>query len=82
MRTSTIAQGSHRAPRPRRATSLLVVVTLAFLWILTACGGTTGDESTGSQSGDSSAPLVYGVFATPLEEPWDGAIHAALTSAA
>ena len=27
-------------------------------------------------------PLVYGVFATPLEEPWDGAIHAALTSAA
>lgn len=22
--------------------------------------------------------LVYGVFATPLEEPWDGAIHAAI----
>lgn len=82
MRTTTIPQGSHRAPHRRRTTSVLVVVALAFLWVLTACGGTTGNEPTDDQSGDSSAPLVYGVFATPLEEPWDGAIHAALTSAA
>jgi basic membrane protein A len=33
-------------------------------------------------SGDSDLPLVYGAFATPLEEPWDGAIHAALEEAA
>ncbi len=26
--------------------------------------------------------MIYGVFATPLEEPWDGAIHSALTAAA
>ena len=26
--------------------------------------------------------LVYGVFATPLEEPWDGAIHAAIEAVA
>jgi basic membrane lipoprotein Med (substrate-binding protein (PBP1-ABC) superfamily) len=26
--------------------------------------------------------LVYGVFATPLEEPWDGAVHDALKAAA
>jgi basic membrane lipoprotein Med (substrate-binding protein (PBP1-ABC) superfamily) len=55
---------------------------MAFLWILTACGGTTGNESSSNDSGDAAAPLVYGVFATPLEEPWDGAIHAALTAAA
>ena len=30
----------------------------------------------------ATCPLVYGVFATPLEEPWDGAIHAALEEAA
>jgi len=45
-----------------------------------ACGGTTGDEGSGDGSGDR--PLIYGVFATPLEEPWDGAIHAALEDAA
>ena len=42
--------------------------------LLAACGGTTGDEKTSGSNAD--APLVYGVFATPLEEPWDGAIHA------
>jgi basic membrane lipoprotein Med (substrate-binding protein (PBP1-ABC) superfamily) len=60
-----------------------VVVTSAAFFLTAACGGTTGNESTGgSGSGDSSKPLIYGVFATPLEEPWDGAIHSALTAAA
>lgn len=54
--------------------------------VLAGCGGATGnDESTSGDNGataKSSAPLIYGVYATPLEEPWDGAIHAALTQAA
>ncbi len=45
--------------------------------LLAACGGTTGNESSAS-----SKPLVYGVFATPLEEPWDGAVNSALQAAA
>jgi basic membrane lipoprotein Med (substrate-binding protein (PBP1-ABC) superfamily) len=56
--------------------SLLALVATA----LAACGGTTGNENQSGSNAD--APLVYGVFATPLEEPWDGAIHTALTSAA
>jgi len=39
-----------------------------------AQGSTTG--------GSDDKPLVYGVFATPLEEPWDGAVHQALQAAA
>lgn len=55
----------------------------AVLVGVAACGGTTGEEtSTGAEGGDSGLPLVFGAFATPLEEPWDGAIHAALESAA
>lgn len=55
----------------------------AVLVSVAACGGTTGEEtSTGAEGGDSGLPLVFGAFATPLEEPWDGAIHAALESAA
>ena len=66
-------------PIPARQLALTLLLTAAGT-ALAACGGTTGDEDTAGS--DSDAPLVYGVFATPLEEPWDGAIHAALTSAA
>lgn len=62
--------------KSRRRTALVGVAGVGAL-LLAACGGTTGNEAT-----DSDKPLVYGVFATPLEEPWDGAIHAALESAA
>ena len=66
-------------PMPARQLALTLLLTVTGT-ALAACGGTTGDEDTAGS--DSDAPLVYGVFATPLEEPWDGAIHAALTSAA
>lgn len=56
--------------------------------VLAACGGNTGESGTGDGGGsggdgggEDDTPLVYGVFATPLEEPWDGAIHAALEEA-
>lgn len=63
----------------------LVTATAAgTLTVLAACGGTTGEETTTGEAGGGGGadlPLIYGVFATPLEEPWDGAIHAALQSA-
>lgn len=62
--------------------STLAVLAAAAALVLAACGGTTGEETSGGGGGgDSGKPLVYGVFATPLEEPWDGAIHSALESA-
>jgi basic membrane lipoprotein Med (substrate-binding protein (PBP1-ABC) superfamily) len=66
------------SPRPL---VLSVVLGLAAA-ALAACGGTTGNENDKSSGANADAPLVYGVFATPLEEPWDGAIHKALTAAA
>lgn len=72
--------------RSRRSSRrVLLAATAASLPLfLAGCGGTTGDEGSTSGAGSSGGakPLVYGVFATPLEEPWDGAIHAALNEAA
>jgi basic membrane protein A and related proteins len=63
-------------PRARRRVGALALVSVAA-FVLAACGGTTGNEGSSSDK-----PLVYGVFATPLEEPWDGAVHNALQAAA
>src|SRR5659263_722080 len=61
------------------AASVAVLVAL----VAAACGGgTTGDEPTADATIGGDLPFVFGAFATPLEEPWDGAIHAALKSAA
>jgi basic membrane protein A and related proteins len=68
----------HRPSRIRRQAGLVAAVAAVLL--AAACGGATGESE--SASGDSDLPLVYGAFATPLEEPWDGAIHAALEEAA
>ena len=65
----------------RRLLSTSVALGLAAA-VLAACGGTTGNETDKTAGSNADAPLVYGVFATPLEEPWDGAIHRALTAAA
>lgn len=62
---------------PRTVGTAVIALTMAV--VLAACGGTTGEPAAES---DSAVPSVFGAFATPLEEPWDGAIHAALESAA
>ncbi len=46
----------------------------------TASSGGVASSSASAPAG--GAPLVYGVFATPLEEPWDGAVHQALEAVA
>lgn len=64
-----------RIPRITRLFAL--IGSVAVLAATAACGGSTGE----TDNADSELPLIYGVFATPLEEPWDGAIHAALVEA-
>jgi basic membrane lipoprotein Med (substrate-binding protein (PBP1-ABC) superfamily) len=77
MRTQSARTRRHR---------LLAGVAAVTVTLLAACGGNTGEDSSsrggGGDGGSADLPLVYGVVATPLEEPWDGAIHTALTSAA
>lgn len=57
-------------------------VAIAVALAIAGCGGTTGNDTTAYATTGSDLPFVFGAFATPLEEPWDGAIHAALKSAA
>ena len=71
-----------RRGRGRRARLGLVAGLAVSAVVLTACGGTTGEEDSGSEPADDGTISVFGAFATPLEEPWDGAIHAALTAVA
>jgi basic membrane lipoprotein Med (substrate-binding protein (PBP1-ABC) superfamily) len=64
-----------------------VVAAAAAIALTAACGGNTGNGSTNAQdsggTGSTSAkPLVYGVFSTPIEEPWDGAVHRAVQALA
>jgi basic membrane protein A len=80
---SSMSSTQQTAARRRRRTAPGLVAGLAVsALVLSACGGTTGEEDSGSASADAGKVSVFGVFATPLEEPWDGAIHAALTSVA
>ncbi len=59
--------------------SVLLMVALLLTMVLTACqpaAETPAEEVT------DELPLFYGAYATPIEEPWDGVIHAALQVAA
>ncbi len=63
----------------------IILISVATLGLVAACGGTSGSQtatSGGPAASTSAKPLVYGAFATPIEEPWDGVIHAALQAAA
>jgi basic membrane protein A len=55
----------------------IVMCVILLMVVLSACtpATDTGKPATGK-------PLVYGAFATPIEEPWDGVIHQALLKAA
>ncbi len=70
----------NRMRKPRITRVLAVLGTTFMLALTAACGGSTGSDSN-DNADDESLPLIYGAFATPLEEPWDGAIHAALEEA-
>ncbi|MCW2583049.1 MAG: transporter substrate-binding protein [Klenkia sp.] len=82
MAMSSIEQLTRRPWRLGTARPGLVAGLTAGALVLTACGGTTGDEGAGQATADEGTVSVFGAFATPLEEPWDGAIHAALAAVA
>jgi basic membrane lipoprotein Med (substrate-binding protein (PBP1-ABC) superfamily) len=54
-----------------------ILIVLAF--VLSACGKTPAAVAT--TEGEKKLK-VFGAYATPIEEPWDGVIHAALQKAA
>ncbi|HID88571.1 MAG TPA: BMP family ABC transporter substrate-binding protein [Anaerolineae bacterium] len=58
--------------------SLLAMVLLLAL-VVVQCGPSPTPEAAEEAE---EAPLFYAAFATPIEEPWDGVIHAALQEAA
>jgi basic membrane protein A len=60
--------------------SLFLLTVLAILVSFAAgCGGAA---PTAAPSGGNEGKLsVFGAYATPIEEPWDGVIHAALQKA-
>lgn len=60
----------------RRKQVWLVLALIALALTAVQCGAT--DEAAVTEG---EAPLFYGAFATPIEEPWDGVIHEALQEA-
>ena len=68
-----------------RQSAVVALSVAALAFAAAACGGETGGEKaqTAPSSGTATEKLlVYGAFATPIEEPWDGVIHAALQQSA
>lgn len=59
-----------------RRLSILLLVLMLVLG-LAACAPAGGEEA-----GGDDMVYIYAVFATPIEEPWDGVIHAALQAEA
>ena len=56
----------------------LVLLFIVFLMFLGACS----PAETAAPSEDEAGPLlVFGAYATAIEEPWDGVIHSALQAA-
>ncbi|MBN2257348.1 MAG: BMP family protein [Anaerolineaceae bacterium] len=56
------------------AVSMLIVLTMVVGCAPKAAG-------TGGTTGEAGKIKVFGAFATPIEEPWDGAVHGALLKA-
>lgn len=56
----------------------IVVISILVLVLMAACQKTLVPES----ETETGKLKVYGAFATPIEEPWDGVIHSALLKAA
>lgn len=54
---------------------LTLLVTLAL--VLSACGGAAPAPEEPEEAAEGPT-TVFGAFATPIEEPWDGVIHSAL----
>ncbi len=58
------------------AQKFLVIIVVMSLF-LSACISSTSELT----SNTKSVPVVFGAYATSIEEPWDGVIHTALLAA-
>lgn len=57
----------------------LFLITILVILLAVQCAPAA--ETTVPETGEGEAPLFYGAYATPIEEPWDGVIHTALLQA-
>lgn len=57
----------------------LFLITILVILLAVQCAPAA--ETTAPETGEGEAPLFYGAYATPIEEPWDGVIHTALLQA-
>jgi basic membrane protein A len=63
----------------RKGRFLFIIVLVLFVASLL---GACAPKSAATQAASSTGKLkVFGAFATPIQEPWDGVIHAALNKA-
>ena len=59
----------------------ILMVSVLVIGMLAACAAPA--TPTAAPADEAAGKLkVFGAFATPIEEPWDGVIHAALQKAA
>ncbi|MCB0189406.1 MAG: hypothetical protein KDE31_34280, partial [Caldilineaceae bacterium] len=65
-----------------KRTLIRAVLLATLLSLLAACVPAQNMQAPAAQEAVRAGPLVvFGAFATAIEEPWDGVIHAALQSA-
>jgi len=62
----------------RRRAPITLTLTASLALLVSACGGQATPSDSGG--GGDDAISVFGAYATQIEEPWDGVIHAALNS--
>jgi basic membrane protein A and related proteins len=58
-----------------------VSIVLVGILFMVACGDSDDGGGGSSEEGTAETLKVFGAFATPIEEPWDGVIHSALNRA-
>jgi basic membrane lipoprotein Med (substrate-binding protein (PBP1-ABC) superfamily) len=70
-----------RSTMSKRLLSLFsVILILAF--VMSACATKATEAPAPAAAAETNVIKVFGAYATPIEEPWDGVIHAALQKAA
>jgi basic membrane lipoprotein Med (substrate-binding protein (PBP1-ABC) superfamily) len=60
----------------------LFSIVVALTIVLSACAPQATQAPEPAAAADTTVVKVFGAYATPIEEPWDGVIHAALQKAA
>jgi basic membrane lipoprotein Med (substrate-binding protein (PBP1-ABC) superfamily) len=61
--------------------SVLLIVVVVMSMLLAACAPAATATPTAAPTEGPKLTKVFGAFATPIEEPWDGVIHQALLKA-